>query len=281
MTTESLSKNHWLVPLVLALVSYPTWLVLTSSPPIYLLVPILLAAFWILIRRGQFLGAGLITGLCLVKLEYVPMLLISGLILGRLRYLAGFVVSLAALYFASQQIPWVSSTFNMPPGLAPLLSGGLTANLMQSFSGLLVLLLGDSYEVQMASLAVYALLTVCVAELWWRLQKFPLSDTKYLKASAVTILFMLIGSPHTFAADYIAVVPAAVWLWQATANDTRDSAGTIRKMIIAFPILSWIFFIAQPIFLMLRLPPYFLWATSVVVLTLAIMEDKPDAHILR
>ncbi len=281
MTKEPLSKNHWLVPLLSVIASYPTWLVLTTSP-ILLAVPATLAAFWILSRNRQYFLAGLLTGLCLFQIEYLPFLALPGLILGRLRYLAGITSALIALFFAAQFIPdlknalSIQSLLSAPAiTLAPAMSMTPAPNLMQNFSGLLLLLLGEgSPHLQMASLTLYTVIVVAVTELWWRLHNFPLSQNKFLKKSSITILVMLIASPHTYIQNYIAVVPVAMWLWQATANDQRDNAKTIRKTIIAFPILSWVFFAAQSVFLFLRLPPFLLWATALAVLTLPTLDEE-------
>jgi riboflavin transporter FmnP len=275
MTNEPLLKNHWLVPLILVLASYPVWLVLTTSP-ILLAVPAILAAFWILTRNRQYFLAGLLTGLCLFQIEYLPFLAISGLILGRLRYLAGISSALIALFSAAQFIPDLKNALSIPALLsAPAVSMAPAPNLMQNFSGLLLLLLGEgSPHSQMASLTLYIVIIVAVTELWWRMHNFPLSQNKFLKKSSITILMMLIASPHTYIQNYVAVIPVAIWLWQATANDTRNNAKTIRITIAAFPILSWVFFAAQSVFLFLRLPPFFLWATALAVLTLPTLDDE-------
>jgi hypothetical protein len=272
MTKESMLNNHWLVPLLLVLVSYPTWLVLTTSP-ILLVVPAALTAFWILNRQGHWFLAGLLTALCVFRIEYLPFLVLPGLILGRFYFLGGISIAAIAVYVTAQAM---HLPLDMPTLIA--VNSSVTApNLMQNFAGLLVLFLGEgTAQLQTATLAIYAFAIISVTEIWWRLHHMPISQNKFLKKCCVTILVILLTSPHTYIQDYIALIPVAIWLWQATADNTKDNLKLIRQVIVCFPILSWLFFIAQSIFITLHLPVYFIWAVALVVVVLPTLDDETN-----
>ncbi len=46
------ATNNLTVPLLLVLLAYPTWLVLTTSPAM-LAAPLAICAFWLLLRRNS------------------------------------------------------------------------------------------------------------------------------------------------------------------------------------------------------------------------------------
>ena len=134
---------------------------------------------------------------------------------------------------------------------------------------MLSMILGaNTSNLQIGVLAIYIVAIVSATELWWRVHHLQDSQNKYLKKCAATVLIMLTTSPHTTVQDYIVLIPIIVWLWQATADDTNDTGGLVRKVIIAYPFLTWLFFAVTMAFPALNLPVYFVWA---VVLSVTVM----------
>ncbi|HEY9678589.1 MAG TPA: hypothetical protein V6C76_11300 [Drouetiella sp.] len=269
MIKETTMKDHWIVPLALVLISCPTWLTLTTSPTLFA-IPAAIFGIWYFHRAGHWFLAGLLTAICLFRPEFLPFMIVPGLILGRFFYLGGLAVSGIAVYFAAQ---FMHLDINLSALMAAAVTG--PANMMQNFAGILTLLLGENASnLSVAVWAIYGITLACVTELWWRMKDQSISQNKYLKKCAGTILMMLLAAPHTYAQDYVAFIPVAIWLWNATKNDSRSNATTIRRMIFAFPLVSWLFYFAAPTFVMLRIPPYFIWALALSLVLLPTLDDE-------
>ncbi len=267
-TKESTKMDHPAVPLLLVLIAYPTWLVLTTSP-VMLAAPLAICAFWLLLRRKLYFVAGLITALCVFKIEWLPFFLIPGVILGGLQFIAGSALAAAGAFFASQML-------HQSLDIATLLNASQSSvptHALQNFSAMLALILGDNTaNLQIGTLAVYVVAIVSSTELWWRLHHVPDCQNKFLKKCAATVLIALTASAHTAVQDYIALVPVIFWLWQATADDTKDTGGLVRRVIIAYPFLTWLYFSAQTAFPGFSLPIYFVWAVVLSVTVLPTLD---------
>jgi hypothetical protein len=256
---------------------YPAWLSFRLGQ-VSLFLPAAIAAFWYLLIARRYLLAGIVSGFCMLKVQYLPMLAVVGLIMGRAKYLGGLLIAMVALFGLSIYTLGWDNILSFPGAVhyneTSANAGGVSPEMMQNFRGMLTVILGgETPDIRMAALAIFVVLCVSITELWWRMRKHGLTEKKLLKGAAVTTLIMLIASPHTHTQDYLAAAPAAIWLWQATANDDRASSLYIRRTIAAFPALSWVFFLLQPVFLFLRIQPYFIWATALVVMTLTVLDD--------
>ncbi len=266
--TKTAATEKPFVPLLLVLAVYPTWLVLTTSPAL-LAAPLAICAFWLLNRRKLYFLAGLLTALCVFRIDWLPFLLGPGLILGGLQFLGGFAIAAAGTYFGAQML-------HQPLDLATLmaLSGSaVPTQALQNFSAMLVLILGEnSSNLQIGTIAIYIVSLVSSTELWWRLHHMPDTENKFLKKCAATTLIMLTAGIHTTVQDYIALVPVIVWLWLATADDTEGTGGLVRKVIIAYPILTWLYFGLQTAFPAFNAPVYFVWAVVLSVTVLPTLD---------
>jgi len=271
-TKDSTATDHWLMPLLLVLVAYPTWLVLTTSPAI-IAAPLAVCAFWLLCRRKLYFVAGLLTTLCVFRIEWLPFLLFPGLILGGLQFAGGVAVAAVGTYLAAQMM-------HLPldiPALMTVNQSAVPSHLLQNFSAMLSLILGENTpNLQVGVFATYIVSIVSATELWWRVHHLPDSQNKYLKKCAATVLIMLAASAHTTIQDYIVLIPIIVWLWQATADDTKDTGGLVRKVIISYPFLTWIFFAVTIAFPSLNLPIYFIWAVVLSVTVLPTLDVETN-----
>lgn len=258
--------------------SYPCWASFRLGQ-VSLFLPAAITAFWYLLFARRYFLAGIVSGACMLKIQYLPLLAIVGAIMGRARYIGGLALSLAALFVFSLATVGMDNIVQFPTMLhfneTSAQAGGVSAELMQNFRGMLTLLLGgDTSDIRMAALVILGVLAVSISELWWRSKKLGLSEKKLMKCAAVTTLTMLIGSPHTHIQDYLAAAPALFWLWQSTAGDERAASVYLRRAIIAFPALSWAFFLLMPIFQLVRIEPYFIWAVALSVMTLVVIDDE-------
>lgn len=137
---------------------------------------------------------------------------------------------------------------------------------MQNLRGELCLLLGnDGTLVHIASLAFLVASVVWVIVLWrkhsWSVEN---SDRLFKIKASITTLLLLISSPHTHKHDYVLAVVPAVWLWDSLVM-SQDSPQRLRKickaMIMAIPVASWIFFMFEPVFHLIKIQPFFIWAS--------------------
>jgi len=103
------------------------------------------------------------------------------------------------------------------------------------------------------------------------------SDDFKIRASICSLL-LLISSPHTHIHDYLVSALPCLWLWSATqAQPPRRSRTILRAAILAFPFLSWTFFLLRNVFELARLQPFFLWAIVVAVCALRQLRPHPRA----
>jgi hypothetical protein len=140
-------------------------------------------------------------------------------------------------------------------------AGGVSPHMMQNFRGMLTLIVGDdNATVHTLSMSLFALATLLVGLLWWSLRKHSADTAAFQLGACATIILLLIASPHTHTQDYFALVPVAIWLWQCTTYDASNTAKWVRGLLLAFPFVSWLFFMTQPIWFLLKVQPFFIWA---------------------
>lgn len=279
--TTAAAMGNPMLPLLLVQLAYPTLSVLTTSPAL-LAAPVAIYAFFLLLRKKLFFVAGLLTALCVFRIEWLPFLLFPGLVLGGLRFAGGVALAAVGAFAAVQAM-------HIPLDFASLLAAGYSAlgaqgvlsaqgtvptHGLQNFAAVLALILGEnSINLQIGTLAVYAVSVVAATELWWRVHHLPDSENKFLKKCSATILIMLAASAHTIIQDYIALVPIFVWLWQATADDdTKETGRLVRKVLFAYPVMTWIYFAAQTALPSVSIPLYFVWAVVLSVTTLPTLD---------
>lgn len=269
---KAATMDNPMLPLLLVLAAYPTMLVLTTSPAL-IAVPIALCAYWLMLRKKLFFFAGLLTALCVFRIEWLPFLLFPGLIVGGLQFAGGAALAAVGTFFAMQamHIPFDLAALSAVNGAAP-------THALQNFAAVLALILGDNYpNLQIGIFAVYVVSIVTSTELWWRVHHLPDNQSKFLKKCSATMLITLAASAFTAVQDYIALVPVFVWLWQATADDdTRETGRLVRKVLIAYPIVTWLYFAAQTAFPSLSIPVYFVWAVVLSVCTLPTLDVEQN-----
>ncbi|HEY9734307.1 MAG TPA: hypothetical protein V6C89_20515 [Drouetiella sp.] len=259
------------LPLLLVLAAYPTWQAITTAPAM-LAAPVAVCAYWLLLRRKLYVVAGLLTALCAFKPEWLPFLALPGFVFGGLQFAGGVAVAALATFFGAQAMHYPLS-ISMLAGVG----GDIPPHAMQNFSAMLSLILGENTpNLQIGTLACYAVSVISSSELWWRIHHIPDSHPKFLKKCAATTLIMLTTSMHTSAVDYIVLVPVLVWLWQATADDVNDNGGLVRKVIMAYPLVTWAHFGLQAALPAVSVPIYFAWAVVLSVCLLTTLDVETN-----
>lgn len=80
----------------------------------------------------------------------------------------------------------------------------------------------------------------------------------------MTLLAMLITSPHTHIQDYIIATCAGVWIWMSAHTYFASRSGKVLKaLIVSFPAASWMYYFLLGPFNFLKIQPFFVWALAV------------------
>lgn len=261
--------------------SFPAWISFELGQTALYQFPAIIS-FWLLLRAGKPFFAGLLSGILLVKLQYIPFLIGTGLMTGRFKYLVGIVLSGASLALLSFVTVGWSNIINYPKAL---LFGetsdkvsGVSAVEMQNFRGELVLLTGgESHFIHLLALGLFALSFLSIVFLWMIVYPRLLSKAVFDKSKAfdlcasISALVMLIGSPHTHTHEYLSVIIPAVFLHNVfNLFDAKltPRLRTLRILLLSFPVLSWIFFIFKFLFQLVRIQPFLIWALAVLAIVI-------------
>jgi hypothetical protein len=246
--------------------SYPTWLCFRLGQTAWFNFAAF-TAFWCLIGLQRSFLAGLAAGILTIKFQYLPLPLVVGLMLGRLRFILGFSLVAAQLFvLALVTVGW-SNIACYPQALLSLDAGknisGVSPELMQNLRGALVLLTdADNQLVHIVAIAFLLLVVISGAAIFfWQARNEVALDRDFKIKASICSLLVLIASPHTHIQDYLVATIPALWLWEVASN---FSAPTLKALILSFPVLSWIFFILRPVFMLFRLQPFFIWALLVI-----------------
>lgn len=257
------SKVGRLFVLLAVLASYPCWLGIRIGQTCFLLL-LGLSIFWIFLRAGKFFYAGCATALCLIKVQYAPILIVVGIVQGRLKYLWGLVLAATGLFLISVVgVGWNNTVAYLnwlANGEMNRVIAGVDALVMQNIRGELTLITAsDTSAIRWLSVAFLGAATLAAAFLWSRVPAKTGDDgrTTFDVYAAFTVFAMLIASPHTHSQDYVIAVLPCVWLWSITS-------GLSRWLILLFPVLSWVFFLTMPLWLALKIEPFLLWAVLVL-----------------
>lgn len=239
-----------------------------------------IALFFALAKRQKYFLAGLSTFFLLIKVQYLPVLVLIGLILGRVKFvLGGMVATVLAVAVCvltlgwDNCIAWPNIVFH---GETSDINRGLIAPaMMQNVRGILNLMTGnDSSSVRMISAALCVITILMIGYLWTKPYKQLQSHSKYAFeiVSAVSMMIMLLFSIHTHAHDYCLFVCAAVWLYVSVLDEpVSKSTRWLKYLLVSYPLVSWLLFVAQPLVQnILKLQPLAVHIAVVLVLSLIV-----------
>jgi Glycosyltransferase family 87 len=258
------------------LASYPCWLMVELGNGSLFQLPGTIGYFLLLRREKPFLS-GLVSGILLVKLQYVPIYLLCGLIIGRWRYAAGVATSACALsLLALVTLGWNNLAVYPHALLFAETSdkvSGVSVYSMQNVRGELLLLFGkETGFAHVIIVAAYALSALVIATLWIKL--YPRLAAVYSReesfnyCAGFTVLLMLCTSPHTHVHDFVMAAISAIFFYPLCQSTTPSLVQKALKFsILSAPLLSWITLITQVVFFYARIEPYLLWSIIVLALT--------------
>ncbi len=234
-----------------------------------------LVAYWLLLRADNFFLAGLVSVFLTVKLQYAPCVILIGIILGRLRFLLGLLVSASIFFLYTLLTVGWNNIAGYPHALlygeTSAQVGGVMSGIMQNFRGELFLLKIDEHIIHLLAAGLFAAGTIFVVLMWLvyypRLAK-KISYKSFDACASITTVVMLICSPHTHFQDYMAIaIPAALLYPYMKLGISADLKITFLRILIwGFPIISWLSIIFMTPIVTIRVQPYFAWALVVLLL---------------
>jgi len=266
--------------------SFPEWEGVRSGNSSLWLAPGVVA-MWLLIRRHPALAA-CCASVCLIKIQYLPLVGMTGLFLGGLPFVGTLLaITLALLAWAFATVG-AENILAFPRALAGAEASaqvsGVAANEMQNFRGQLCLLIGnDGSLVHLLSLAILVVAVICLSIMWWRFIRLTASqkvkatisgpdlERKFKIYASITTLLLLICSPHTHKHDYTLVVVPAVWLWQTVVCQSDEG----KNKSLRFPAMSWVFFMLEFLFHLVKIQPMFLWALTLCLTAFMALKVSP------
>jgi Glycosyltransferase family 87 len=266
--------------LILAtLCSHPTWFAFENGQTTLFHFPVLIC-YWLLLRSKKYFLAGLVSFIFLIKLQYLPFLLPIGFVLGRLKYLSGFMISASLLFLYTLSVVGWNNIISYPKALGFIEThgNGVASPIMQNFKGQLLIFMGDSHTLHLITAAIYGVGVILVLAIWlWLLPRLVRAAERraFEIAASLSTLIMLICSPHTHMQDYMTVAIAAAFLYplMKTADPSNRTMGLVKWLFYIFPAYSWVTVLLFVVCVRLRFQPYFLWDV-ILLLVLSLEVSK-------
>lgn len=263
-----------IIALSAALAAFPAWLSFQLGQTSLMVNPALVA-FWILLAGNKFFLSGLSTAIIMIKIQYMPVVGLVGVLHGKSKYLLGVVVATAINMILAWLAVGTQNVLRFPEALLHHETGhsvvGVAVPAMQNFRGELFLLSsGNDAVTNVGAAGLYLLACVAVVALWWQKRRVVANDpTQFFVLASITTIILLVSSLHTHAQDYVMLSPILVWLWcwnrdRSPETRTRFGSKAITNLIVAWPLFSWLFLIKE-LFYLIRLEPYLVWAIALLV----------------
>lgn len=261
------------------LTSFPVWNCFELGQSSFFLLGGI-ALFFALLKREKHFLAGLSTFFLLIKVQYLPVLVLIGLIRGRVKFvLGGILAGLLAVGVCVFTLGWencIAWPNIVLHGETSDINRGLIAPaMMQNVRGILNLMTGDdSAAVRMISAALCIITILLIGYLWTSPYRRLQGNTKYAfeVVSAISMMIMLLFNVHTHAHDYCVFVCTAVWLYVAVLDaPVTKGSQWLRYLLVSYPLVSWILFVAEPLIQnVLKLQPLAVHIAVVLALSVVV-----------
>jgi hypothetical protein len=263
---------------------FPVWNCFELGQSSFFLLAGLALFFWLAKREKYFLS-GLSIFFLMIKVQYLPFVGLIGLVLGRAKFLGGAIVAGLVTIAVSVLVLGWENCIEWPK----IVMHGETSDInrllinpaqMQNIRGLLNSVTGDdSSLVRIVSAVIGIVAILAVGYLWTRPYKRLQSTTEYAWEIMVSIslMIMLLFSVHTHSHDYCIFVWACVWCYISLGDKVEKPSGKyLQKLILWFPLLGWILFVAQPVIQsFLKLQPFAIYLAIILVLSIRTWLTAP------
>jgi hypothetical protein len=237
------------------------------------------AVFLRLMQARKYFLAGFSMILCTFKPQYLPVLITTGLIVGRLRFAAGALLSAVIIYVTSVSA-FGSGIFQSWWDFVSIKQSHTDfAVYMQTIRGEITLLTSgrDDAVGFTGSAVILGCALLFTVWLWYSFRKRLHETFIFRTLAALTVSVMLFTSPHTQNNDYVLFCITCIWILQSIkemiGSDRLKSF--LRVTIYSYPFLSWPFYLLAFIFMFARVQPLFAVNLIVFVLSLVLLLAEP------
>ncbi len=205
-----------------------------------------LTSVWLLLEKQKYVLAAFATAFGIVKIQYLPFVVICGLVLGRKKYVLGLIAAFTTLLLPCVFLFGPRAVFGYPNVI--LFNDGSRWSTLQYMENiraqifcLLPIISPSVLFIVSACLMLMAM--IIQAYIWLRYYpKLLLVDKDAFKVcAAVSTLMMLSFSLHTFAYDYVASLVPCIWLYRGICDFPSPATIVYRRslkyMILFFPLI--------------------------------------------
>ena len=245
--------------------SFPFWMCNRLGQLALYTVPSTLL-FWALLRSKRQFSSGLSVALMLMKFQYLPFISAAGVVVGKVRFIIGAILSCLLVLIASGMLLGWQNIVDYPRIIGPAefatnLYTGINPADQQNLRALLVRVTRVDSPFN-SELCMIACLAVALALLifWWKGLKNVDADKRFKFMCTVTIACSLVFSPHAHTQDYLLLAAPVAWLWLEAQGKPDPANKWSRIFVKCMPPLTWLLFVLDgikppvPLFLLL-LPP--------------------------
>ncbi len=204
-----------------------------------------LTVFWIFMEKRRYVAAAFVTAIGIVKIQYLPFVLVCGLVLGKKKYAFGLIAAYSTLLLACLLMFGPSAVFGYPGVLlqsdqSRWSSLGFMENFRGQCFGWLPMMNTTMLLILSASVMVGAI--ILLAAIWKKYDRQLLiySEQSSKFSAAVSTLLMLAFSLHTFTYDYVASLVPCIWLYVWLDKKISTSLITyycLKIVILLFPLI--------------------------------------------
>jgi hypothetical protein len=272
-------RTRWLL-VILAVASSPFWVSIELGQQSLAILPLAIWTFQ-LFKKKRYCAAGMTAGLLALKVQYLPAFAVMGLCAGGLPFALGVFITVAALCGASVLLLGWENVARFPAAMLTHETGskmtGVNFFMMQNLRGQLWFFLHGQTAL-LSALTIAGMLAglLVLFLLWRRYHKFLVYDVSSLdRVFAASIFIALLTSIHTHVQDFaLASIPACIcWqLCQSSNTFTPKRRQAVLILLWLYPLCSWIFLLAEPLFHYVLMQPFFLWGLCLLIL---IMPPQP------
>jgi hypothetical protein len=246
--------------------SYPFWICNRLGQLALFTIPSAIL-FWWLLRIKRPLGAGVTSALLVLKFQYLPFLGVAGLVQGRIRYLLSAIVSCVIVAVTSGFVLGWPNILNYPQTVmhaeyATNLYSGVRPQDQQNIRSMLVRLTGsDSAIINKICVALCLIVAAVLFVLWLKSLKNIDPDNRFKFLVSLTVVCMLVFSPHAHTQDYLILAVPVAWIWLKPLQSGGPPSRWARYFVISLPMISWVLFMLDKI---MPIPTFMLIAPLVV-----------------
>jgi hypothetical protein len=239
-------------------------------------IALFVSLFFVLLKRERNFLTGLSFALCMLKLQYAPAFGILGLLLGKLNFFKGALLSgLLILGFSI----WSVGLQHVPTFLTNILIaeshtssnyyGHIYIVMMDSFRGFLAYVGTPAVIVQILASTMVLVALAFIVYLWT--YGFPYLKSRinwsFELCASISIILVLIFSMHCYSYDYLTETIPYIWLYVGLKTEKPIRLKQLFLLVALYmtPIIGWLAFAFG--YFESAIPLHFLWSILLLATT--------------